>query len=114
MVIVMNKLAIRMKKTFDERKYLYMISYLVLLIISLVMTGVPSLNYLIPFKLMPLLGAYLIGTAIYLATNGKNMFHIISKLIKPILYYLLFLFIFSFVINYFQLQMNDLRFLIGI
>lgn len=60
------------KKRYDRKKMFYIGTYILGYALSLLKTGVPSLIYLVPIKLMAVYISAMAGTALYTASIGMS------------------------------------------
>lgn len=74
----------QLNKLFKERWRYYLAGYIFMYIVSLALTGVPDISYLVPIKLYPLGVGILFGTLWYYMAKGFGAFDIPVKLIKYI------------------------------
>lgn len=87
----------KLKEIIKERWKFYLICYIIGYIVSIRITGVPSITYLIPIKIFAIFIGVGLGTAFYYAYKKVPIYEVPLRLIKYIVAYILILLIFKLI-----------------
>lgn len=105
----------KLKLIVKERWKFYIIGYAIGYFMPLILEGVPSWHYLLPFRMMGIVGALGVGTAFYYGSKKTPVFEIAYRSIKYAVF-MVILFIIAFAVKELVLAITgyDITPLIGI
>lgn len=86
-----------LKEIIKERWKFYLLGYIIGYIASIRITGVPSIVYLIPIKLIAIFTAMMIGTAFYYGHKKVPVYEVPLRLIKYMMLFIVITLIFKLI-----------------